>query len=295
MKRFLALLGLLLFAHSGCRDAETTTQLFAPPGGPDLSGDLVRFTFDPDPDEQPVWSPSGETVAYTLRTGLFLLDLTSGKRQALQPELLFIQSFHLSPTWSPDGTALAFIRVRPAVPPFPIEVRFLTVRELQVGGRARLLADFRCPPDCRRPSEVAWSPAGDVLAVVTVNGINLLPSSGGELALLDGTQGGVNPAWHPDGDRLAFVQGGRIRVLTIATGEVAALTEGNRLAWSPDGESLAFDRGGRLFVIPVGGGAVQPAAPIAGADPTWGPDGRRFMFVSEESGNPDLWLARLEE
>ncbi|MGH2386506.1 MAG: amidohydrolase family protein, partial [Candidatus Limnocylindria bacterium] len=65
---------------------------------------------------------------------------------------------------------------------------------------------------------------------------------------------------------------------------------------SPDGSTLVFDLLGDLYTMPVTGG---PAARITSGiahdmQPRFSPDGRRIVFVSDRSGDDNVWLANAD-
>jgi TolB protein len=118
-----------------------------------------------------------------------------------------------------------------------------------------------------------------------------------------------DPAVSPEGSRLAFAsnRGGTwdLYLMELANGNVQRLTDTpgyeGRPTWSPDGLWLAYEAyyGDDLdiWVLPVDGsqGAIQltddPASDMA---PSWDPQGRRIAFISDRAGQPDLYLADLD-
>ncbi|HLG04717.1 MAG TPA: amidohydrolase family protein [Gemmatimonadales bacterium] len=61
---------------------------------------------------------------------------------------------------------------------------------------------------------------------------------------------------------------------------------------SPDGQSIVFDLLGDLYTLPIGGGsATRLTSGIAhDMQPRWSPDGKQVVFVSDRSGDENVWL-----
>src|SRR5687768_13419724 len=59
-------------------------------------------------------------------------------------------------------------------------------------------------------------------------------------------------------------------------------------AVSADGR-IAYESGGDLFVMQAGTPRRITSGPSIDRQPAWSPDGRTLVFVSDRTGNPDLW------
>jgi Tol biopolymer transport system component len=61
---------------------------------------------------------------------------------------------------------------------------------------------------------------------------------------------------------------------------------------SPDGRTIVFDMLGDLYTLPIGGGAAKSITTGLPHDmqPRFSPDGRRIAFVSDKSGDNNLWV-----
>ncbi|HET9274567.1 MAG TPA: amidohydrolase family protein [Gemmatimonadales bacterium] len=61
---------------------------------------------------------------------------------------------------------------------------------------------------------------------------------------------------------------------------------------SPDGQTLVFDLLGDLYTLPVTGGKATRLTSGLAHDmhPRWSPDGKRVVFVSDRSGDDNVWV-----
>src|SRR5262249_1166021 len=134
--------------------------------------------------------------------------------------------------------------------------------------------------------EPAYSPDGKFLAYTTDERGNLdvvvQPLAGGEpirIAATDADE--AQPAFSPDGSRIAFV---------------SARDHGGRLAPPTNTNALELYLNlsfGDIFVVPALGGT--PAKLVDdGHYPSWSPDGKRIVFVSNRGGEINLWTVPSE-
>lgn len=210
------------------------------------------------------------------------------------------------PSWSPDGTRIAFTRFNGCTSP---ECVFGDVWVMDADGT-----------DQRRVAEgfnPAWSPDGKKLAYESCARSGLYPCDNDKrnvsLVNPDGTgrtdlttdmQSPCNnnvpsmekePAWSPDGKQIAFVsteQGCAFEIYTMnadGTGKIRLTTAGVNEAdespsWSPDGKEIVFSRSYEAKMPQVHsvdsdgvlGEVVYPNA--VGREPAWSPDGRSIVY-----------------
>jgi TolB protein len=219
---------------------------------------LLRLTYHPAEDREPVWAPDGETLAFVSHRGsnwdIYRLDLVSGVLIRLTRD----PQYDAHPSWSPDGAFVAFESYRSG----NLDIYLMSADGREVHQlTADQSADFA----------PAWSPDGRHIAFVSYRDGSrdvFLYSldAGTESALINLTQTPDRdedaPTWSPDGSRLAFSVG-RFGAETIYIttfdwsskyldeAQTQLFNPGSQPDWSPDGTSLIFEyqRAGQSHLI----------------------------------------------
>ena len=128
--------------------------------------------------------------------------------------------------------------------------------------------------------------------------------------LTNGRTEDISPAVSPDGKKIAFSSRRNgywdLYILDLEIGKTTQLTdtaeyEGNP-DWSPDGQWIVYEAytGSNLDIL-VRSVTSPEQAPIQLTDdpasdhsPVWSPAGREIAFVSNRSGDEEIWLAALD-
>jgi len=218
---------------------------------------------------QPSWAPDGGSLAYVYRGtnfgDIFVTDDQGQSQTRLtnsQSTVLDNNDWNLRPTFSPDGTLIAFVSDKNST--------FPTVWLMNAAdgtGRHALPAPGLAQEEAA--DALAWSPDGTQLAVTLFNEpgptqIALIPLGLANRQLsrivTDLPGGALDPAWAPDGSWIAFAgrEGYAVEIY----------------AEQPDGSSLT-----RL----TNDGALARS-------PAWSPDGRRVAYLSNKTGYFEIWV-----
>ena len=220
-----------------------------------------------------------------------------------QPRVLApIPGAPYSPSFSPDGSMVAYINVVDAVDQ-------LFVRRLSQGAPVQLtsgdtpVASARW---CPNKEQILFSRGTRTLGVSPAQGRNSIWSvttQGGQPQKI--IDEGRNPAWSPDGSRIVFERGSDIWIADADGGNQRRL-EGvprseNLLAdrtpsFSPDGSRIAFfhpetgPKGDFWTIMAKGGQPKQLTFDVCrGSKPVWTRDGKDLIFASERTGVSALW------
>lgn len=220
----------------------------------------LPVTSAPQPEFDPALSPDGTRLAYVMRTDqyhIYLKDLGSANPIQLTEHPHHTGSgFDGSPSWSPDGKHIAFMRSSPKA--CGVFIQAVTNRD----------AKQIVPCSFHLESSVAWSPDGRFIAfsdrASSEAPFQIFLVSLGTRMVQPLTfppshyYGDLDPAFSPDGKSLAFVRGvvesplprivspviGDIHVVSVDQGETRQLTFDQQeipgLYWTPDGKEIIF-------------------------------------------------------
>ena len=225
-----------------------------------------------------------------------------GKRYELQvadadgfnaQSVLASQEPIMSPSWSPDGSRLAYVS-------FDQKKPIVVVQNL-AQGTTRIAANYR-----GNNSAPAWSPDGRFLAVALskdgLTQIYRIPAAGGDAERLTESPGiDTQPAFSPDGQWIAFTsdRGGSPQIyrMPAAGGPAQRLTfEGSYNVgprFSPDGRFMAYvqrEAGRfRIATMELANGQIQVLTEGTLDDsPTYAPNGKMILYESQVGGRGQL-------
>jgi len=253
------------------------------------------------------WSPDGQWLAYSEKgkvngpARIVRLSLGTLRKETLTspPEASLGD---LYPSFSPDGTEVAFVRSATTV------AGNVDVWVQSLGGEARRLTS-RGYSQC---FGLAWTEAGDAVVFTGDNQILRVDRRGGVPRPIPGIgQHTLSPSIR--GNRMVYVQaqplpGDILRLPGVHSPPRERVPE--KLissarwdffpAYSPDGQRIAFTsaRSGaqQIWVCESDGSRPVQLTDLEGgaASPNWSPDGRRLAFDSVDAGDYNIYLIDAE-
>jgi Tol biopolymer transport system component len=227
-------------------------------------------------DKSPAWSPDSGRLVFSTETGpdkvderLVVVDITTRQSVTIDGTTAGGARLHarlLLPTWSPDGTWIAFIALDGATGSLHLWAARPDGTGLREVPTTKLAATN---------VGVRWMPSGSRHVIAYTSE----PASGSTSAMIfdldTNTERPVSdvtsqpaffPAWSPDGTRLAWLDGPNAGMLFLAPVDRAAEPTtlagagiGGPVAWSPDGTRLyGLTAAGTGLVIVTIDGSVAP-------------------------------------
>jgi Tol biopolymer transport system component len=247
------------------------------------------------------WSPDGsKLLALRWGYGLRALEVTDETGKVVWT---VDQRYASDGRWSPDGTRIAFVHVRPEPTPTSTpgdQVLFVASSDGRLRTRiAAHVREFSWSPDgtklaypaCARRCGPSRAEGAHRLVIADATGrraphpVSLPTGAGAPGRTLTDVQ------WSPDGTLIAFVShddvGTHLNVVRPDGSSVRRVADGDlsSVSWSPDGSLIAFvshdDVGWHLDVVHPDGNSLRRVAddPFYWGPYEWSPDGKRLAIV----------------
>lgn len=205
-------------------------------------------------------------IVFTASDAPFAGDVMLARANGTLVDLSKSAAIDTAPVVSPDGRHVAFFSTRGGGAEFGGGAEYVV--SIDGSGLHRVTPTIAVTP------QVAWSPSGSELAVLTGVGqgqgaLHLASVNDGSWKLLTrGDQPGLLVGWSPNGRRIAYTtQLGTVKIVS-ATGRKLLDPVGEGASWSPSGR-LAVSRNSNIeAVYDVNGKRV---ARFAGVSAAWSP------------------------
>ena len=267
-------------------DPEPDLYLFDP-----TSGEAVPILLTEEVQREPERSPDGTHLVYQGEVSgdsqIFVLEENGTERQ-----LTDVAGGALEPSWSPDGSQIAFAARSGAGGNLRTDTDIFVMDA--DGGHFRRLMGTRSHD--RSPD---WSPDGSRIAFDAGGQISVVSVADGVLRRLTQWKGSrhENPTWSPDGRWITYTRWGsgtinerlsfaHLMLMRADGSEKQRLDPSRRLyfvyelsaSWSPDGRSIAFTSGNCLCIhvidVLTQEAVLLDTSPVTYIDDlSWGTDG----------------------
>lgn len=274
----------------------------------------------------PVWSPDGKQVAFTMFNGtseragamnndVYIVDADGNHLRNLGDQEVNIEA---NPSWSPDGKRIVFSSNAFWYNGGNGTSDFINLFVMDVDGSN---VQTLTPEPVSFTGEIGrpqWSPDGRFIAF---NGLSVywMDAEPRRIRLNIGDSSGFNPVWSPDGSRIAYltakedtmavmemvissqgIAGLPHTIVQLASDDVGIeyfiLDGDSKLAWSPNGKWLLVvvekEQKSDIYLIQVGSGESVNLTDHERSNycPVWSPDSQQIAFLSERDGQTDIYL-----
>ena len=289
---------------------------------PVAGGEPKQLTWFSGDDQAMYWTPDGRELVITSNRGthpfgspLFRLPLDGGMPRPMAMD------FARAGMMKQDATLVAFNRSLPSYWRKGYRGNSnadIAVQNLRTGEITEITdTDLKAYKGFTHDVHPMWGADGLIYFASerdgTFNIWRMPPTGGAPQQVTTHKEDGVQfPAVSPDGRRMIYENDFRLWTMDIPDGkprelalrmtfdpkenDVDVVTTTNRadgFTVSPSGEYLAVDFHGEIMIVPTEAGVGEKTAvtnsPWRERGQVWSPDGRRIAYISDESGDEEIW------
>lgn len=290
---------------------------------PVSGGEPKQLTWFTGDDQALNWTPDGKAIVFSSARGaqawgspLYLLPLDGSQPRPMGMDI------GRSGMIKQDATLVAFNRSLPSYWRKGYRGNSnadIAVQDLKTGQITELTdTDLKAFKGFTHDVHPMWGADGMIYFASERDGIfnlwRIAPTGGAPQQVTTHKDDGVQfPAISPDGRRIVYennfelwtvdVPGGAPRKLAIriaadqkenGIGTVSTTNRADGFAPSPTGDYVAVDFRGEIVIVPtesgIGERTVVTQSPWRERYQTYSPDGRRLAYVSDESGEEEVWV-----
>jgi Tol biopolymer transport system component len=236
------------------------------------------------------WFPDSQGLTFSWQDNVYIYLLSAD--EPLQTVTTGGRSF-LAPTWSPNGSYIAFLEA--------LEADIFNVTLVQSDGSGWKTIGQTAPPlspasPC--PDVVSWSPDSTRLLVDYGSPVFIYYVAGGTQVQASYVEGGHNYRWSPDGQVIAFQGADDSLWLVNADGsnQWTLVSEPTvELAWAPQESLIAYTTPATdLWAVDLATGGKRQMTKeddYGENSPAWTPDGAALVFArTTADGEPaGIW------
>ena len=222
--------------------------------------------------------PSADQLAFSVNeNGQDVIYLARPDGSAQQS----LQVVGASPTWSPDGSGLAFIAKRGQIPQLHL-LRLNSKNPAQLTASQYPKSEPAWSPDGKRIAFLSGTEPRRALEVVDITAMRAQRLTDPDVSDISSV------SWSPNGEQLAvaMTQEGKQRLFSMTDNgdglEMLTDFESWDPDWSPDGRLLVFGSPQGVYTIDLKNRLTQ-LTDMPAYRPTWSVDGSRIAFLSEST------------
>lgn len=242
-------------------------------------GSKIAFVFGLEsPEKRKKVYTSGEL--WILNYSICVMDLMDKRTKCLTKE-----GFNYNPKWSPDGNKIAFARIE------GFRIRHIWVMDADGNNQPPLTHDLR-NVECW---SYDWSPDGSkIVFSANISGEHSVWVMNADGSNKKKLADGGSPTWVSE-NTIAYIGNNSNLYRMTLEGEKELLVEDAVLCYSINRDGDVVYKNWDNISIAYDGNRKELTENSRDLCPVFRPDGRKIAFMSERTGNADIWMIKWEK